>query len=337
MKLPKPASPPTNRIEALRNASKMYETYLAAKLGPTPSILLQSYHSISLRDGHESTLKIHRPASGPSGPLVVLMFSGAFIAGSIEQTSQIARAVATCYSATVVSIGYRLAPENPFPTAVHDAIDSVRWVAANASSELLGADPARGFILGGASSGGNLTAVLSRYFQKPENQLPWPLTGQWIGIANLLDDSDSSMPNIAERMRMHFQSRKQNEHAPILDATALAAGAKALQCDEMTSELRFPRTTTEAELVELEDQPRTYFQVCGMDPLRDDGLIYDELLREAGVSTRVALYKGCPHGFWLVIPEQDTAKRAVEDIVMGIGWLLKVEADRDRVKAVLAA
>jgi acetyl esterase/lipase len=324
-----------NRVEALRNASNIYEMYLAAKIRPGPSSLSEFYHVITLRDGYESTLKIYRPANGPAGPLIVLMFSGAFIAGSIEQTSQIARATGIYYSATVVSISYRLAPENPFPAAVYDAIDSGGWVAANATSELLGADPTRGFILGGASSGGNLAAVLSRYFQRPENQLPWPLTGQWIGIAELLDDSDSSMSNIPERMRMHFQSRGQNKSAPILDAAALVAGAKTLQCKDLTSELRFPRTTTEADLMALKDQPRTYFQVCGMDPLRDDGLIYDEMLREAGVSTRMDLYKGCPHGFWLVVPEQDTARRAVEDIVMGIGWLLESDATREEVRAVL--
>jgi acetyl esterase/lipase len=236
--------------------------------------------------------------------------------------------------ATVVSISYRLAPENPFPAAVHDAIDSVRWVAANATSELLGADPAGGFILGGASSGGNLAAVLSRYFQRPENQLLWPLPGQWIGIANLLDDSDSSMSNIPEQICMHFQPRGKNKNAPTLDATALVAAATALQCEDLTSELRFPTTTTEADLVALKDQPRTYFQVCGMDPLGDAGLIYDEMLREAGVSTRMDLYNGCPNRIWLVLPEQDTAKRAVEDIVMGIGWLLKSEATREEVRAV---
>jgi acetyl esterase/lipase len=98
-----------------------------------------------LRDGTtKSTLKIFKPSpsssGGVPGPLIALIFSGAFIAGSDDQVSDIARALVTLFRATVVSVNYRLAPEHKFPTAQHDAIDSVRWVAENATSSLLSAD-----------------------------------------------------------------------------------------------------------------------------------------------------------------------------------------------------
>lgn len=255
------------------------------------------------------------------------MFSGAFIAGSIEQLSQISRALSSLYSATVVAINYRLAPKHPFPTAVHDAIDTVIWTAHNAHSTIIHSDPTQGFVLGGASSGGNLAAVLTRYLQHPLHALPHPITGQWLGIAQLFPLDASFVP--AEYLP-YFHSRTQNADAPILNAAALAAGSVALQ-DDARSELRFPVNS----LASLEGQPRTYFQVCGMDPLRDDGLVYEEMLKKAGVETRLDFYEGCPHGLWLVVPEQGVSRRAVEDIVTGIGWVLGKTSGREEVVMVL--
>lgn len=303
-----------------------------------------------MRDGFRSTLKVCQPArSGlpdhETGPLIILFFSGAFITGTPDQTSQLARALVQLYGATVVSAAYRLAPEHPFPTAIHDAIDSICWAAANAglgldnASKILHADPKnKGFLLGGASSGGNIVAVLSRYFQKAENKALLPnvvsITGQWIGAAQLFPDDGTTAP---EDLRSYFQSREQNANAPVLNAAALAGGAMALQCKDMSSELRFPSLSDSAE--PLAEQPRTYIQACGMDPLRDDGLIYEEVLKRAGVQTRLDFYKGAPHAFWLVLPLEGTGseigREAVVDILVGFGWLLGYDTARSEIKAVL--
>jgi acetyl esterase/lipase len=69
--------------------------------------------------------------------------------------------------------------------------------------------------------------------------------------------------------------------------------------------------------------PPTYFQVCGLDPLRDEALIYEEVLREdCGIKTKVHLYKGLPHGFWYFWPKAEFSKRLRADSVEGLRWLL---------------
>jgi acetyl esterase/lipase len=69
--------------------------------------------------------------------------------------------------------------------------------------------------------------------------------------------------------------------------------------------------------------PPTYFQICGMDPLRDEGLIYERILREeCAVKTRVDLYPGLPHGFRSRFPEAGFSKKQLEDSMAGMAWLL---------------
>lgn len=71
------------------------------------------------------------------------------------------------------------------------------------------------------------------------------------------------------------------------------------------------------------DVPPAYFQVCGIDPLRDEALIYDRVLREEhGIKTKVDIYPGLCHYFWTNFPRLEASKTFVEDTVKGVGWLL---------------
>jgi acetyl esterase/lipase len=60
-----------------------------------------------------------------------------------------------------------------------------------------------------------------------------------------------------------------------------------------------------------------------LDIFRDDGLIYEKVLREeAGVETRMEVYKGLPHSWWSMFPGMEASRRRVEDSVRVVGWLL---------------
>lgn len=131
---------------------------------PDPAVEEETLHAPA-RDGFEIPLKIWRPASStfppttPTGkakghPLILLFFGGGNIVGSPTLLVPLARTLVKRHSAVVVGPAYRLAPEHPFPTSVHDAWDAFLWVAAHSTTTLRADPEGAGFVVGGVSSGG---------------------------------------------------------------------------------------------------------------------------------------------------------------------------------------
>ena len=136
------------------------------------------------------------------------------------------------FGATCISVGYRLAPEHPFPTPINDAWDSLQWVMITAIASLqwctrllmstqiasnahkLGADPEQGFVVHGESAGGNFAIVLALLAR--DNALKPRLTGVSALIPAVL-----SPEVVPQRFGAEYQSRKQNEFAPGLSTRSL--------------------------------------------------------------------------------------------------------------------
>ena len=301
----------------MRKGMEMMEQAINKKLPPVPAES-EFYHEIAMRDGYMSTLKIHKPASSTPGPLIVLAFGGGFVGGTIEQLTRTARALKDIFGATVINISYRLAPEYKFPFAQHDTQDSLKWIADNATGPLLSSDPRRGFLMGGVSAGAALTAAFSRIFQ--EEPLAFPLTGQWLCVPSVMDVS-----NVPEKYKPYHISAQQFADGEFFSTETREWLYKLVQHD-VDSPLRYAINST----TPVAGQPRTYFQVDGMDPLRDDGLVYEEMLKEAGVETKLDVYDGCPHGHFAAFPTLEISKKAEVDVVVGFGWLLGREVGREK-------
>lgn len=114
------------------------------------------------------------PADGP--PIVMLLHGGGFAVGGPELEELNCRQLVRELGVVCYAVSYRLAPAHRFPTAHEDAWDALRFVAATAAS--WGADPARGFVVGGTSAGGNLAAGLA--CRARDEALRPALTGQWL-------------------------------------------------------------------------------------------------------------------------------------------------------------
>lgn len=67
---------------------------------------------------------------------------------------------------------------------------------------------------------------------------------------------------------------------------------------------------------------RAYFQIAGLDPIRDEGLLFARLLRDhSGAKTLVHLYDGLPHGFWR-FQQLQVSQDWDKDLVEGVRFLL---------------
>jgi acetyl esterase/lipase len=94
----------------------------------------------------------------PKRPVLINFHGGGFTIGHAVDDARWFRHVLQAYpDAVVVSVGYRLAPEYPFPTAIEDGVDAVLWLCDHAEQHNL--DPTR-FVISGASAGGNLAMTV---------------------------------------------------------------------------------------------------------------------------------------------------------------------------------
>ena len=223
-------------------------------------------------------IRVYWPETATAGPYPVTMFfhGGGFAVGDLDTHDTTAREHAAGADTVVVSVDYRLAPENPYPAAVDDAWEATRWVAENAAR--FGADASR-LAVAGDSAGGNLAAVVSHLARDNGGpavafQLLWYPATMW----------DPSLPSYGE-----------NAEAPMLDQAALAAFTAwyAGHVDLANP----PASLAPGRAADLSGLPPTYIAVADHDPLRDDGVHYAERLRESGVPVELHNAKTLIHGY----------------------------------------
>lgn len=221
-------------------------------------------------------LRVYRPTTDRDRPCVVYFHGGGHTIGSIETHDPVCRQLAREADATVVSVGYRLAPEHPFPAPLDDATAALTWVATHPAE--VGADTAR-LAVAGDSAGGNLSAVLAVWAR--DNGGPF-LRGQLLVYPAV--DMAYAHPSIDENGEGKVLTKE-----TILWFRHQYAGADPDVTDPRLSPIRTR---------DLSGLPPALVITAELDPLRDEGRAYAARLVAAGVEVVDSLYEGQVHTFF---------------------------------------
>jgi acetyl esterase len=222
-------------------------------------------------------------------PALVYLHGGGAVIGDIETHDVLCRSLSNQAMCAVLSVDYRLAPENPFPAAYDDTVAAFEWVVAQAQA--LGIDSSR-IAIGGDSAGGNLAAAAciglrGRAAQPVFQLLIYPATD----------------------MRATAPSHSSNGQGYLLTSDAIAwfrnhyAPQPAHYLDWRASPLL---SASHAQL------PPALVITAGFDPLRDEGLQYADALSAAGVATEYICFERQIHGFITMGRVLSEANTAVE-------------------------
>ncbi|KAF4340864.1 AB hydrolase superfamily [Fusarium beomiforme] len=267
---------------------------------------------VSVRDNTPITLRIYRQAASQDAlPLLLYLHGGGYVTGGLETDDATCRALALELPVVVASVEYRLAPEHKFPVGFEDSFDVVRWAASPEGQTKLNTDLSKGFILGGTSAGANFTAGIS-HLARDEGLSP-RITGV-VFLAGSFCHPDVRPKEYLDRIL----SVDEINDAPGLTRKSIdyfAGLYGAPPEDRRLSPLLFD---SHADIAK-----KAYFAICGWDPRRDEAILLDQLLQEAGLSTKSHIYSGLPHGFWTTCPDLPVSKKWLQDLLLGVRWLLQ--------------
>ena len=262
-------------------------------LGGEPDALARVENLFSPGPAGDIPLRLYATDHVGLRPALVYFHGGGFVFGNLDTHDAVCRSLAKESGAVVVSVDYRLSPENKFPAAVDDSYAATVWIAANA--DRLGIDKER-IAVGGDSAGGNLATVIAMRCR------------------------DAGGPKLAAQVLLYpvtdSSSYETGSHREFADGYFLTTAAMDWFTDHylVSSEQRRHPEVSPLLAPTLRGLPPALVITAEFDPLRDEGEAYAEQLRQAGVPVTVTRYPGMIHGFVSMHGVLTGGRQAIQEI-----------------------
>lgn len=245
-----------------------------------PAMWAEHRETIAGTDGGAFQIEFYIPRAPAERPMGTLLFlhGGGWVMCSIASHANMCRYLCAKSDVIGVNVGYRLAPEHKFPTAVDDAEAALKWVYSNIAQ--YGGDPER-IIVAGDSAGGNLAAVLAQRAAR--------------GEAPRIAAQALFYPSVGTGVRDRFGSWRRYGTKEY--------GFTIEECDWMMDlYLESPEQRTDTRFspilaASLQGAPSALIIAAEFDPLIDEGREYAERLLAAGGQVERHCFPGTIHAF----------------------------------------
>lgn len=234
-------------------------------------------------DGHKVRLVMYRPANSQNRPLAVIyhIHGGGMVMGSPEMMEVRNKLLVDRLGVAVVSVDYRLAPENPYPIPLEDCYVGLIWLLNEASR--LGIDTSRVVCLG-ESAGGGLAAGLGLLLRDRAGP---SLLGQYL-IYPMIDDRTGSTLDPAPIVGEFIWNRASNRYGWTSYLGYEPGGADV------------PIYAAPARAEDLSGLPATFMYTGSLDLFLEEDIDFAKRLLVAGVPTELHVYPGGIHAFEMV-------------------------------------
>jgi len=244
-------------------------------------------------------VRVYRPVVKETLPALIYFHGGGFVICSLDTHDRECRNLANASGCAVISVDYRLAPENKYPSAVEDAYAATQYVAEHAAE--FGIDPQR-IGVGGDSAGGNLATVVATLARDRGGP---PLKFQLL-IYPLVDFADNS-PSMQQYAKDYFLTRESMDWFTDCYLSNRAAGLEP--------------TASPMNATDVRGLPPAMILTAEYDPLRDEGNAYAAKLLAVGTPATLSRWDGMNHGFLFWVGRVDKAGEAMGECC---AWLRQV-------------
>ena len=234
-------------------------------------------------------VRIYRPSEEHVLPGLVYFHGGGWVLNFLDIYDAKLSALSKASGSVIVAVNYQKAPEHPYPIPFDDCYSTFTWVVNNARD--LGIDPLK-IGVGGDSAGGNLAAAVA--LKARDTLAPSP---KYQLLINPCNEREFNTSSYLEYSTGYGLSRE----------TMMWFWKQYLQGNEHDNDPYACPSTAE----DLSNLPEAIIITAEYDPLKDDGMKYEGLLRAADVRTHYREYKGMIHGFANLGSVTPTAREAI--------------------------